>query len=1356
MHNKLVTLNLPTTKDNSSSGERNKHFSKLLSADTAVELRYRAILEQIPAIIYTDEVGGTNQTLYINPQIESVTGYTPDEWMADNHLWFKIIQKEDQERVWTENIRTEKTGEPYKVEYRLRTRDGQIKWVHDESWLIRDSSGKPLFWQGYIIDITERKQIEMELEHRAAELSALQETVLNLTRRHTLPDLLKLIVERATALLNASNGMLYLVNPDAQSLTCVVSSNTHKDYSGTTLLFGEGAAGKVLKTGKPLIIKNYAKWSGRSRAFDNEEFPFQAVISAPMVWQGQVNGVLHVLRKDQFTQRDLEQLTLFANHAAVAVENARLYESASQDLENRKRAETALRESISIYRQAIESTGGVPYYQSYSDNGGTIHYDFIGEGIQQLTGYGPDEFNAEIWDSLVLETRLSKELAGYLWEEAIRRVRSGENPISTWKCEYRIKARDGKIHWVFDSAVELRDENGVSHGSIGLYRDITEAKRAEQVQHAIYRISQAVVTTASLDELYHSIHDILGELMPVENFYIALYDVNNDLLSFPYYVDLYDTPPPPSKPERGLTEYVMRTKKPLWAPEEIFQKLVQQGEVEVVGSDSFDWIGVPLKLEERVTGVMVAQSYTPGVLYNQEDLDLMEFVSTQVAVSIERKKAEDALRVSLVEPRKHAERLALLNRIARAISTTLNLDNLLEIVFQEITSVVPADSFFVGLYDHQTDQIEFRIRVDGDVHEAPHVRPLGNALTAQVVKSRKCLLIRDYDREKEHLPMMTLWGTGLPSRSWLGAPMLLGEDVIGVISVQSYSPNAFGEREQELLSTVADTVAIAIENARLYEEEKQRAAHLTQIVKLGTELATLRKESEVLDTLVGRVAEIMDSATCTVMLIDSEKNEAMLAAQIGLPAGSGKLRIPLTLPVFRKLIETGDPLILADIDRQEPTIRQVLVRPDLKAFFAYPMVRRENVIGVITLSSLKPYNPSMEEISACRLLAERVAAALENARLFERTERHLQQVQTLRTIDAAIASSFDLKAILNIILYQIVTQLNVDAADILLLNPHSYALEYSVGRGFVTTAIERSRFLLGEGVVGQQIMERRTINIPDLKAVLHNLLRADIFSSEGFTTYSAAPLIAKGEVKGVLEVYNRTTCERDGEWVDFLETLAGQVAIAIDNSQLFANLQRSNLELSMAYDATIEGWSRALDMRDSLTEGHTKRVTDIAILLARTMGMGEADLVHMRRGIMLHDMGKMGIPDTILLKPGPLSEEEWKIMRMHPQYAYEMLAPISYLRPALEIPGSHHEKWDGTGYPRGLKGEQIPLAARIFTVVDVYDALTSDRPYRKAWSKEKAIEYILEEKGKFFDPRVVDIFMSLRQEMGLTSKGDYK
>jgi PAS domain S-box-containing protein len=1348
MHNKLTTLELPGFNQGSiyASGKKvSRNEDKL---DTAVALRYRAMLEQIPAIIYTDAVGEFNQTLYINPRVEMITGYTSEEWIADRDLWFKIIHQEDQARVWAENIRTEKTGEPYKEEYRIYTRDGQLKWVHDEAWLIRDAANQPLFWQGFIIDISDRKQTEIELERRAAELSALQETVLNLTTRHTLPDLLNLIVERATTLLDAKNGMLYLVDKATQTVRCVVSYRTQEDYSGKVLHYGEGAGGKVAKTGRPLIIKNYARWCGRASDFGNEAQDPQAMISVPMIWQGQVNGVLQ-LRKELFTQRDLDQLGLFANHAAVAVENARLYEAAAQELEDRKRAEQALRESITIYRQAIESTGGVPYYQSYLEDGKSIHYDFIGEGIQAITGYPAEEFNAHIWTSLVLETHPKVEHDGFSRDELAQDAQEREKPNSTWKCEYRIQARDGRIHWVFDSAVMLQDADGKTHGLVGLYRDITEAKRVEQVQQAIYRISQAVVTTSSLEELYHSIHRILGELMPVENFYIALYDPYEDLLSFPYYVDLYDQAPPPAKPKQGLTEYVMRTKKPLWAPEEVFQQLIREGEVESIGSDSIDWIGVPLKLEERVTGVMVAQSYTEGVLFNQDDLDLMEFVSTQVAVSIERKKAQDALRESLDDTQQYAERMGLLNRIARAVSSTLNLDNLLEIIYHEIITAVPSDSFFVALYDHNTNQLEYRIRVDRDIREPPHRQPLGDALSAFVINNKKSLLIHDYELEKEHLPKMNLWGTGEPSRSWLGVPMMLGEDVLGLISVQSYSPNAYEDREQELLATIADNIAVAIENARLYEVEKQRAARLTQIVEVGTELASLRKEEDVLDTLVKRVAEIMGCATSTVFLFDRGKNMAVLKAQIGLGENTGKLKVTLALPAIQKLIEQGEPLIMSDIDPQEPNIQEIVARPDLKAFFAYPMKRDGLVMGVITLGSLTAYTPSAEEISACELLAERAAAAVENASLFEKTARHLQQVQALRTIDTAIASSFDLKVILNIILHQIVTQLDVDAVDVLLLNPHSYALEYSVGRGFHTNAIERSRFLLGEGVVGQQILERRTIHIPDVGAVRQTLMRGDILYDEGFATYSAAPLVAKGEVKGVLEVYQRLAKENGQEWMEFLETLAGQVAIAIDNSQLFANLQRTNLELSQAYDATIEGWSRALDMRDRVTEGHTRRVTETALHLARAMGMSEADLVHMRRGILLHDMGKMGIPDTILLKGGPLNEEEAKVMRMHPQYAFEMLAPINYLRPALDIPASHHEKWDGTGYPRGLKGEQIPLAVRIFAVVDVFDALTSDRPYRKAWTYKRALQYIGDEKGKSFDPRVVDVFLSLRHEMGI-------
>jgi putative nucleotidyltransferase with HDIG domain len=235
-------------------------------------------------------------------------------------------------------------------------------------------------------------------------------------------------------------------------------------------------------------------------------------------------------------------------------------------------------------------------------------------------------------------------------------------------------------------------------------------------------------------------------------------------------------------------------------------------------------------------------------------------------------------------------------------------------------------------------------------------------------------------------------------------------------------------------------------------------------------------------------------------------------------------------------------------------------------------------------------------------------------------------------------------------------------------------------------------------------------------------------------------------ISGVLEVFHRSPLEAETDWVGFLEALAGQAAIAIDNATLFDNLQRANLDLILAYDTTLEGWSRALDLRDKETEGHTQRVMDLTVELARAMGLREEELVHVRRGALLHDIGKMGIPDHILLKPGPLTDDEWVIMRKHPRYALDLLSPIAYLHRALDIPYAHHEKWDGTGYPRGLQGEGIPRTARIFAVIDVWDALRSDRPYRSAWSQDKALTYIQEQAGRHFDPAVVAAFLGLLKQ----------
>lgn len=358
----------------------------------------------------------------------------------------------------------------------------------------------------------------------------------------------------------------------------------------------------------------------------------------------------------------------------------------------------------------------------------------------------------------------------------------------------------------------------------------------------------------------------------------------------------------------------------------------------------------------------------------------------------------------------------------------------------------------------------------------------------------------------------------------------------------------------------------------------------------------------------------------------------------------------------------------------------------------------------------------------------------------EQLEHQLDRLSALRAIDATISTSFDLRLTLDVVLDKVLSELHVDAAAVLLLNPQLHTLEYFTSKGFRTNVSQRTPMRVSEDNAGRVAMERRVLYIPNLRETPNG---ANSFANENFVTYYGVPLIAKGQVKGVLEIYQRTPFSGDDEWLDFMEALAGQAAIAIDSAQLFVDLQRSNFDLELAYDATIEGWSRALDLRDKETEGHTLRVVDLTLEMVRAMGLPENEMVHIRRGALLHDIGKMGVPDAILLKPDKLTDEEWTIMRRHPTYAYEMLSPIAYLRPALDIPYGHHERWDGTGYPRKLRGAQIPLAARIFALVDVWDALSHDRPYRPAWETARVMEYIQAETGKHFDPQVVDVFFKL-------------
>jgi putative nucleotidyltransferase with HDIG domain len=368
-------------------------------------------------------------------------------------------------------------------------------------------------------------------------------------------------------------------------------------------------------------------------------------------------------------------------------------------------------------------------------------------------------------------------------------------------------------------------------------------------------------------------------------------------------------------------------------------------------------------------------------------------------------------------------------------------------------------------------------------------------------------------------------------------------------------------------------------------------------------------------------------------------------------------------------------------------------------------------------------------------------------KLAERSmKQQLQRLRSLRAIDVAILGTTDFRVALRTVLEETARCLGVDAALVFLPGSGGTVLRAAADIGFQGDAAGRVTVRFGEGAVGQAAFSHRPALVQDAAAdgIAREIPSAIL--AEGMRGFCAVPLVAKGDLVGVLAIACHSPLDASDDWLSFLESLAGQAAMAIDAGQSHEHLQRAHRDLQRAYDSTIEGWAGALELRDRETAHHTQRVTELTLDLARAAGIDDAELVHIRRGALLHDIGKMAIPDAILLKQDKLTEEESRVMHEHPAYAYQLLWPIAYLHPALDIPYCHHERWDGTGYPRGLKGEAIPFAARLFAVVDVWDAVRSQRPYREGWSDERSRQHLRSLAGTHLDPSAVELFFRVMDD----------
>jgi PAS domain S-box-containing protein len=1665
------------------------------------ETRYQALVEHLPAIVYIDDASQEQITRYISPQVETITGFTPQEWIADPYLWLNQIHTEDKERISRTDKESNKTGEPFREEYRFITRSGKVIWIQEESTLIRDDEGKPLFWQGFLLDVTSKKEAKDAQERQFKELAVLHS--LTVEGVHTASE--EEFIKKATDIIGRTlyTNLLGILMLDADGKNFSPLLSHHGNITPEVLPkleIGRGVTGVVVATGKALNIKDVSEFENyveidpktqselcvpikigdqviglinaestqkdfftddderlintiasqlamvierlrsvrsereqrilaealqdtasalnstldvntvldlilenidrvvpsetamimlvqadrvipiRQRGFARRgletwinnlkldwanlsdinraittrqpqlipdvlqekgwvSFPetkwIRSYLLAPIIVEQTVIGLISLndARPYYYSKKDKERLMTFANQAASAIENARLFEEESR----RARIIEALAEIANVIATTRNTTSAMDEIAQRSldllnasniaiyllqDDEKTLkivtargtykdtllsHTIKVGQGI---TGHIIETGRAEIVDATIKDPR-RVQIPGTVEEEGKSETMMSaplilrEKPIgviNAWRLRDKGLFSETELNYL----VAIAHQASIAIESGRLLGEIT---RHAQETAAIAEVGRDISATLKLDIVLERIAAYAKDLLHAETSAVYLHEpstdelrgisafgmdadeikndpiilgtgilgniavslvgeIVNDTLTDPRAITVKGTEANPFEHIMGvpvvlkdqltgllavwrigedrdfkmaelkfltslaqqaaiaienarlfeeesrrariiealaeIANVIATTRDTATAMDEIAQRsldllnardlaiyllqddgktlkivtargtyqdtllshtiqvgqgitghIVETGRAEIINnflentrrvrvpgtpekdSETETMMSAPLILREKPIGVINAWRLRDKGLFSETELNYLVAIAHQASIAIESGRL-------LGEITRHAQETAAIAEVGRDISATLKLDIVLERIAAYAKDLLHAETSAVYLTENATHELRAIAAIGVEATEIKNDPiPLGKGILGNIAVN----LVGEIVNETLNDPRaITIKGTEAnPFEHIMGVPVVLKEQLTGLLVVWRVGKELdFKPAELKFLTSLAQQAAIAIENARLFHAEQQRRQEAETLREATAIVATTLERGRAIELILEQLAHVLPYDSASVQLLRDgyleivggrgwQFESSVLGTRFPIPGDNpNTLVIQNRRPVFLNSIADN-----YEVFRLEP-------HSHIQSWLGVPFIAHGEVIGMLSVDSLVKGYFNEEHVRLATAYANQAAITIDNAQLHEKSEYQIRRLTALRDVDTAIASSLDLRVTLNILMDNATSQLRADAMSILVYNNNLQVLETLASIGFRSGA-SRRQFRIGEGLAGKIAIMRKPINIQDLPHSEYSNLRW--MADEKFLMYSGYPLLGKGQVKGVLEAYFRAPFTPDSDWSEFMQTVVGQAAIAIDNAQMFENLQRSNQELSLAYDTTLEGWGKALELRDKETEGHTRRVTELTVRLARRMNVSDTEITHIHRGVLLHDIGKMGVPDHILRKTGPLDESEWEQMRKHPQYAYDLLYPIAYLRPALDIPYCHHEKWDGSGYPRALMGEEIPLAARIFAIVDVWDALLSDRPYRKTWGRERTIDYISKESGTRFDPAVTRVFLEMISEI---------
>ena len=799
--------------------------------------------------------------------------------------------------------------------------------------------------------------------------------------------------------------------------------------------------------------------------------------------------------------------------------------------------------------------------------------------------------------------------------------------------EHHMLTDDNDHFWEKWTLLPIYSPNKELIGLQGLGQDITEAKWNEGVQKAIFNISQATIRESKLEDIFRWIQYELNLLMPAENMYIALADYDRKLINFTYFVNQYDQYPAPKFFGDGLTEFVLQSGKPLLLSEYSDKELQQMFGILPETTASVDWLGCPLKYNQTIIGVIAVQTYDIHSRYNKRQIELLELISYQIALSIIRKRTEKSMREN--------------------------------------------EEKYRALFESSQDAI-FLEDLDGKILEANE------------------MALKMFGYSREEMAEMTIYKLMPPQKKTTVTAILRLERKHDATEHGSHGIRKNGEIFPNLVKT----------RKILIHDEVNIVVTIKDLLKEQVKEETIKLQSTILESIAN-----------AVMITD--------------PGGN----ITWINPAFTDL--TGYPAVEV-IGKHSRILNSNIHEADFYTNL-WSTIQSGQVWQGEIINRHKNGESYYEEMTITPVIDEdgliqQYVAIKQNINQRKKRESELEAIAAMTS---ALRNAVTQKEIFSAILQKLMELMQGGGALICLYRSELDAMVIESGAGeWVDLTNQKIPKLAG--VSGYVIKTGEVYIDNDAK---NNGLFYFQDEIKKVAALAAAPLIMQDEVIGTLIIGTRKAI-KEGE-IRLLLTMCNLVGGVI---------YRANLsdQVRISYQATIKGWAHALEIREQEKKGHSQNVVYLTEALARRVGLSEPEILDIINGAYLHDIGKMGIPDEILFKPGKYTHEDWEIMHHHPVYARRLLERIPNLGNAIHVPYYHHEYWNGKGYPEGLAGEDIPIFARIFAIIDVWDALLTPRIYRPAWSHSQVIQYIKAQSGIQFDPELVPVFLDMITEMGLT------